>query len=161
MQAGTKSDESGTSGSQCKHELIVQNGSDHVCVFCSVCIYIELKYVAIILSKVGEDPLDWGEMGGGPPRRRQELPVRSLPLLLTLLHGFLFWPKAPPTVSCSLVLEFRQVPAPQLECTTFVEKCWACLLTSFFSWAELVISVLVPFRFQFFTQTTSFTWFFP
>ena len=97
-----------------------------------MCIYIELKYVAIILSKVGEEPLGWGEMGGGPLRRHQELPVRSLPEVLTLLHGFLFWPKAPPTVSCSLVLQFRQVPAPQLKCTPFVGKCWACLLLLFF-----------------------------
>ena len=109
--------------------------------------------MAIILPKVGEDPLE-GEVGW---ETTKALSGAASP---RLLPGFLFWPNALPTVSSCLVLEFRQVPAPQLECNPFVGSV-GLLYVAPFSWAEAATSWLVPFHFQFPTQTSSFTRFVP
>lgn len=43
MQARMKSNENGTSGSQFKQELTVQNNSYCIYIFGSLCTYVELK----------------------------------------------------------------------------------------------------------------------
>ena len=95
--------------------------------------------MATILPKVGEDPLK-GEVGWETTKALSGAASPRAAPSPRLLPGFLFWPNARPTVSSYLVLEFRQVPAPQLECNPFVGSVGLLYLSPFFpgqKWSQV------------------------